>query len=151
MLTPCTGTVETPWGRLFVIVGERGLQRVQFDAPDGPALAGAWAEAFAAYLAQQPFPPDLPVDLTGLPPFAARVLAACREIPCGHTMTYGALAAAVGAPGAARAVGQVMARNPVPLVIPCHRVLGAGGRLTGFSGGLAWKRALLAHEGVEIG
>lgn len=150
MFQPCTGTVVTPWGRLFVEVSERGLQRVSFDGPEAPPLTGPWAEAFAGYLAGQPFPADLPVDLTGVPAFMQRVLAACRQIPFGATMSYGALAVAVGSPKAARAVGQAMARNPIPLVIPCHRVLGADGRLTGFRGGKDWKRALLAHEGVGM-
>ncbi len=65
-------------------------------------------------------------------------------------MTYGELAQAVGRPKAARAVGQVLARNPFPLLIPCHRVVGTGHRLTGFRGGLAWKEYLLAHEGWRI-
>lgn len=78
------------------------------------------------------------------------MLDACRAIPFGETRTYAALAAAVGSPGAARAVGRIMAGNPVPLVIPCHRVLGTNGRLTGYRGGLAWKRALLMHEGILL-
>jgi methylated-DNA-[protein]-cysteine S-methyltransferase len=142
--------VATPWGRLFVSIGEYGLRRVVFDGPDAPPLDGPWADAFAGYLARQPFPHELPIDLAGVPPFTRRVLAACREIHFGETCSYRELAAAVGAPGAARAVGQALARNPVPVVIPCHRVLGAGDQLTGFLGGLAWKHALLAHEGVKI-
>ena len=140
-------TVQTPWGPLGVEIGIRGVRRVswEFDPAD-PPLTGAWAEVFAAYLAGHPIPTDLPVDLTGVTPFRQRVLAVCREIPFGATTTYAALAACVGSPQAARAVGQAMATNPVPLIIPCHRVLGAHGRLTGFRGGLAWKRALLEHE-----
>lgn len=144
-----SGTVQTPWGLLFVEVGERGLRRVDFAGVPAAPLAGPWAEAFAAYLAGVPFPAALPVDLTECPDFTLRVLEACRAIPFGDTRSYTELAAAVGRPHAARAVGQVMARNPVPLVIPCHRVLGARHRLTGFRGGLAWKRALLAHEGHD--
>ena len=79
------GTVVTPWGRLFVEVGEKGLRRVAFDAPEAPPLDGPWAAAFAGYLARQPFPGDLPIDLAGVPPFARRVLAACRTIPFGET------------------------------------------------------------------
>jgi len=150
MQTTVSGSVQTPWGPLFVEVSGQGVRRVRFDGPAAPPLAGPWAEAFAAYLAGQPFPPDLPVALPALSPFAQRVLAACRAIPFGETRTYAQLAVAVGAPGAARAVGRVLAGNPVPLVIPCHRVVGAGGRLTGFLGGLGWKRALLVHEGGII-
>lgn len=146
----CSGTVATPWGRLLVSVGERGLMRVVFDGPAAPPLQGPWADAFAEYVQGQPFPVDLPIDLAELPPFSQRVLTACRAIPFGETRTYGQLAAAIGAPGAARAVGGALARNPVPVVIPCHRVLGSNGRLTGFLGDLAWKRALLAHEGIRV-
>lgn len=143
-----SGIVETPWGRLAVEVGVAGLRRVIFDAPDGPPLCGMWATAFADYLAGQPFPDDLPVDLRNLPSFTQRVLAACRAIPFGSVTTYAALAHEVDC-HSPRAVGQALGRNPIPLVIPCHRVIGANGRLTGFRGGLEWKRALLAHEGTR--
>lgn len=95
------------------------------------------------------------VDLTRIPlahrwstPFQQRVVLATRQIPIGATCTYQALASAAGSPGAARAVGQVMATNPVPLLMPCHRVLAAGGRLGGFSAptGLEFKCRLLALE-----
>lgn len=140
------GTVVTPWGRLAIEVREFGLRAVHFDGPDGPALGGPWAEAFTAYLAKQPFPLDLPVDLSGVPAFSRRVLEACRQIPFGAVTTYAELAKELGCPRGARAVGQALARNPVPLVIPCHRVVGASGQLTGFAGGLDWKRNLLLHE-----
>ena len=135
----------------MLIVGGRGLRRVIFDGPEGAALSGPWADAFISYLRGQPFPPALPVDLDGLPPFTRRVLEACRTIPFGETRSYRELAAMAGNPRAAQAVGQALARNPTPVVIPCHRVIGADGQLAGFTGGLTWKRALLAHEGIEIG
>lgn len=93
---------------------------------------------------------DVRLDLSSSPPFHARVYAALRTIGPGQTVTYGELAARVGSPGAARAVGQAVARNPWLLLVPCHRVLGAGGRMGGFSapGGVATKRRLLALEGV---
>jgi len=88
------------------------------------------------------------LDLAGVPAFHRRVYAAARAIPIGATCTYGELARSLGAPGAARAVGQALARNPVPLIVPCHRVLGANGRAGGFSasGGAATKLRLLAIE-----
>jgi len=89
------------------------------------------------------------IDLSGVPPFHRKVLAAARRIPCGRTVTYGELARRAGSPRAARAAGQAMAHNPVPLIVPCHRVVAAGGGLGGFGGGLALKRRLLALEGVE--
>lgn len=91
---------------------------------------------------------DTPVDLQTCTEFQRRVLEACRTIPWGQTWTYAQLAAAAGYPGAARAVGQCMAANPIPLVIPCHRVVGSDGRLRGYSGpgGLAMKLRLLQLE-----
>jgi methylated-DNA-[protein]-cysteine S-methyltransferase len=91
----------------------------------------------------------LSLDLDYLTPFGRRVAAACRSIPRGEVRSYGDLAAACGSPGAARAVGSVMARNRIPLVVPCHRVVGASGSLGGYSApdGLRMKRRLLALEG----
>ncbi len=96
---------------------------------------------------------NLPLDLDGVPAFHHTVYDACRKIDWGKTLTYGALAAQVDAPGAARAVGQAMARNPLPIVIPCHRVLARGQRMGGFSayGGAITKERLLALEGVHPG
>lgn len=90
----------------------------------------------------------IPLDLSGLPPFRRRVLEESRRIPAGETRSYGELARAAGSPGAARAVGQAMAQNPCPLIVPCHRVLAADGTLCGFSahGGLALKERLLDME-----
>lgn len=144
-----TGSIETPWGRLGFVIGEAGLRRVIFDAPPAPALTGDWADALAAYCAGNPIPIALPVDLTGIPPFTRRVLEACRAIPFGVTTTYAGLARELGCPQAARAIGQALARNPVPIAIPCHRVIGADGHLTGFLGGLTWKCQLLQHEGID--
>jgi methylated-DNA-[protein]-cysteine S-methyltransferase len=90
---------------------------------------------------------DFPLVLAGNA-FERRVWEALRAIPYGTTITYGELAARLGAPGAARAVGAANGRNPIAIVVTCHRVIGAGGKLTGYGGGLARKRALLAHEGA---
>jgi methylated-DNA-[protein]-cysteine S-methyltransferase len=91
---------------------------------------------------------EVVIDQRHLTPFGRRVVAACRRIPLGQTRSYGQLAAICGSPGAARAVGQVMAKNRYPLVVPCHRVLAAGGALGGFSApqGRSMKRRLLALE-----
>jgi O-6-methylguanine DNA methyltransferase len=91
---------------------------------------------------------DIPLALDHLSTFQRRVVAACRSIPRGRTSTYGKLAAAAGSSGAARAVGQVMRGNRTPLVVPCHRVVAAGGKLGGFSApqGLSLKRRLLDLE-----
>lgn len=83
-----------------------------------------------------------------LSPFRRAVLQVAAEIPFGATWTYGEVAARAGSPGGARAVGGAMGANPLPVVIPCHRVVAAGGRIGGFTGGVSLKRALLRHEGV---
>jgi len=88
---------------------------------------------------------DVPLAAEGTP-FQHQVWAALREIPFGETTSYGAIASALGKPTASRAVGMANGRNPLPIVVPCHRVIGANGQLTGYSGGLACKRWLLAHE-----
>jgi len=95
---------------------------------------------------------DIAVDLDGMGPFARRVYAAARAIPPGQTMTYGEIAEVLARPGAARAVGQALGKNPIPLIIPCHRVLAAGGKPGGFSaaGGLTTKARMLDVEGVRI-
>ena len=93
---------------------------------------------------------DLSLDLRGLPPFTVSVLSELARVPFGETTTYGALAARVGRPRAARAVGTVMNRNRIPIVLPCHRVVGAGGALVGYAGGLDRKSALLTLEGALI-
>jgi methylated-DNA-[protein]-cysteine S-methyltransferase len=95
---------------------------------------------------------DVQIDLTHLTPFANRVVKACRRIQWGQTASYRTLADAAGSAGAARAVGQVMAGNRTPLIVPCHRVISSGGRLGGFSApqGLAMKRKLLALESATL-
>jgi methylated-DNA-[protein]-cysteine S-methyltransferase len=95
---------------------------------------------------------DTPLSLDHLTMFGASVTAACRRIPSGRTSTYGELAAQCGSPGAARAVGSVMAKNRYPLIVPCHRVLAAGGELGGYSApdGLTMKRRLLAMENASL-
>ncbi len=90
------------------------------------------------------------LDFAGIGGFTRRVLMADHAIPRGRVMTYGGLAERLGVPGGGRAVGNVMARNPFPLIIPCHRVVGSDGNLHGFGGGLPMKRALLAMEGVAF-
>lgn len=132
--------------------------RLQRSAPEAREIAPppeirAAIDGIVALLAGTPV--DLtavPLDLTDVPPFHRRIYAVARAIPPGATMTYGEIAERVGAPGAARAVGQAMGRNPFPLVMPCHRVLAAGNRPGGFSapGGVTTKRRLLAIEGVAL-
>lgn len=145
-------------GRIAIIASGTGLVRVEFLAAASPKVKtagdGAAAEIRDYALRELAAYPDggvlaCPVDLDGLPPFRRRALIALRKVGRGKTISYGALAARVGSPGAARAVGSACANNPVPLWVPCHRVLAGGGKLGGFSGGLDVKRALLRLEGVE--
>jgi O-6-methylguanine DNA methyltransferase len=95
---------------------------------------------------------DVAVDLEGVAPFARQVYEAAREIPPGETRTYGEIAKTVGQPAAAQEVGQALSKNPIPIIIPCHRVAAAGGKLGGFSapGGPATKAKLLALEGAPV-
>jgi len=95
---------------------------------------------------------DVPLDMSGVPDFQQQVYAVIRSLPRGVTMTYGEIAARIGAPGGAQAVGQAMGHNPFPIVVPCHRVLGAGGANGGFSapGGVDTKLKLLAIEGATL-
>lgn len=96
---------------------------------------------------------DIPVDPTGIPEFHRRAYEFIRTVPPGETTTYGEVARAVGAPGSAQAVGQAMGANPYPVVVPCHRVLGAGGKVGGFSAGAgaATKLRMLGIEGAAPG
>jgi methylated-DNA-[protein]-cysteine S-methyltransferase len=95
---------------------------------------------------------DTALDLEGVPPFHRRVYDIALTIPPGRTLTYGEIAKALGEPGAAQAVGQALGRNPIPVIVPCHRVLGAGGWTGGFSAGdgVATKLKLLAIEGLDL-
>jgi methylated-DNA-[protein]-cysteine S-methyltransferase len=108
------------------------------------------ARAFRRYFAGDRHALDrLAVDPGGTP-FQAKVWKRLRAIPAGRTMTYGELADAVGAPGAARAAGGAVGSNPIPVIIPCHRVVGSDRKLTGFGGGLERKLWLLEHEGAAM-
>lgn len=124
-----------------------GLSRHAQSAAD--PLVGPLIERLQAYAAGdgEDFA-DVRIDTAPMTAFGLRVIVACRRISYGQTRSYGQLAAAIGSPRAARAVGNCMAGNRVPIVVPCHRVVAAGGRLGGFSapGGLRLKRRLLALE-----
>lgn len=162
------GIQPSPAGSLGMVAGERGLveilllpssafllQQLRARHPyarEGDAQLLRYAgEQMQAYFQGQRRAFDLPLDLSGLSSFTLRVLQTLQGIPFGTTVSYGQLAQLAGHPGAARAVGGAMAANPFPLVIPCHRVLGSGGKLGGYSGGegVVTKKWLLAFEGVR--
>lgn len=119
------------------------------DAVEGPESEVTGAEAMRRWMEGDPKSlAEVPVDLSGAPPFAAKVYRELRKVGPGETVTYGELARRAGSPGAARAVGRAMATNPLAPFIPCHRVVGHDGSLTGFSapGGIDFKGRLLASE-----
>jgi methylated-DNA-[protein]-cysteine S-methyltransferase len=115
---------------------------------EDPGAFGEIAAALDARLAGATDAPEVAVAFRGGTAFQRRVWEELRTIPRGRTLTYGGLAARLGKPGAARAVGAAVARNPVSIVVPCHRVVGSDGSLTGYAGGVERKRALLAMEGA---
>ncbi len=159
---------QAPFGPLWVSASPEGLIRIDIGGHSAPlAPPPAEAEAHGAHIVLQaaldelntyfrsnsePFRFTVPVDweALGLTPFQRRVLEETYQIPWGCVVTYGALARAVGNPAAARAVGRALAMNPVPIVIPCHRVVAASGALQGFSAGMDVKAFLLRHEGTLI-
>jgi methylated-DNA-[protein]-cysteine S-methyltransferase len=159
--------VESAIGPLFLAATDRGLCRVAFQ-PEPDEYLDRLAHAFGArvlrsrssvdharrqldeYFAGTRRGFELDTDLRGAAPFAQRVLGELSRVPFGQTTTYGALAQRVDAPRAARAVGTVMNRNPIAIVLPCHRVVGSNGSLTGYAGGLELKERLLRLEGVLL-
>ncbi|MCB1960031.1 MAG: methylated-DNA--[protein]-cysteine S-methyltransferase [Rhodocyclaceae bacterium] len=143
---------ETPLGVCQVRAMDAGLLSARFDdaactLPASPLCEDA-ARQIRAYLAGTRRAFDLPLSPRGTP-FQQSVWAALQGLPYGVTTHYGALAASLGRPTAARAVGAAVGKNPLWLIIPCHRVIGCDGALTGYAGGLPLKRALLALEGVD--
>jgi methylated-DNA-[protein]-cysteine S-methyltransferase len=155
--------VESPVGELLVAATDRGLCRIWF-GPEGQEEE--LARLFGLRVLRSPLDDvrreldeyfdgtrrkfDLPLDLR-VAAFHEQVLRELALVPYGITTTYGALAGKVGRPRAARAVGTVMNRNPIPIVLPCHRVLGSNGSLTGYAGGLDMKLKLLQLEGAILG
>ncbi len=152
----------TPDGEFLAGYSENGLTELSFPHPGGrsaraakkeiiPAKMRGWHAATEAALkkilagrAPVKFPP---LDLVGTD-FQKKVWHALRKISFGQTKSYGKIARAIGRPKAVRAVGGACGANPIPVLIPCHRVLAANGKIGGFSGGLEWKRRLLAREGI---
>jgi methylated-DNA-[protein]-cysteine S-methyltransferase len=161
---------DTPIGACGVAWSEHGVTRLQLPASSRSATEGRLARG-----AQADDPPpsvaavitevqryldgtqvdfaSVALDLPDAVPFHRRVYDAARAVGWGETASYGDLAREIGAPGEAREVGQALARNPIPLIIPCHRILTSDGKLGGFSapGGAATKERLLALEGVRVG
>jgi O-6-methylguanine DNA methyltransferase len=164
---------DTPIGRCAVGWGERGIVAIQL--PEArPAETRARLLMRLPGARETPPPPEVEkalegiqslmrgeasdlasvvLDMNGIPPFHRRVYEMARTVPPGDTLSYGEVASRLGVPGSARAVGQALGRNPFPIVVPCHRVLAAGGKLGGFSanGGVSTKLRMLAIEGARAG
>jgi methylated-DNA-[protein]-cysteine S-methyltransferase len=150
--------VESPVGPLRLVGGNAGLAGILWEKQDPadsgfvldhehdrhPVLRQA-ARELREYFAGERREFSVPLDFTGTA-FQNKVWRALRSIPFGETRSYGELAAEIGAPKASRAVGAANGRNPIPIILPCHRVIGSSGSLTGFGGGLPMKKQLLAHE-----
>jgi len=153
--------LATPIGELTLTASDTALTGVHFATsrhgppPRPPTLEGASEvlaparEQLEEYFANVRTTFDLPLEAAGSP-FERRVWAMLRDIPYGTTTSYGVLARRLGEPNASRAVGAANGRNPIPIIVPCHRVVGARGELTGFGGGLDRKLWLLEHEGSYL-
>lgn len=148
---PSFCTLDSPLGILVIRGDAEGIASIGFgleksDPPASvPSLLEEAARQLAAYFASARQSFDLPLHWHGTP-FETRVWQYLLTIPFGETRTYGQLAGSLGAPGSARAVGTANSRNPLAIVVPCHRVVGTGGKLTGYAGGLWRKEWLLRHE-----
>ncbi len=158
---------QTDFGWVGAAASSRGLVRVTLPQPSQGQASQGFEDEFGpptpeaalsaplrdlrrrpvAYYRGEAVAFDDPLDPSVGTPFQRRVWEALRNVPRGQVISYGELARRVGSPGAARAVGQAMAHNPCPVVIPCHRVVGSGGSLTGFGGGLEMKARMLKMEG----
>jgi methylated-DNA-[protein]-cysteine S-methyltransferase len=160
------GSMDSPVGELLVAVTDRGLVRVAFssEAEDQvltelaarvsprvlrvPRRTDEVRRELDEYFAGDRRRFDVPVDWTLVRGFAQGVLRATAQVPFGETTTYRLVAEAAGSPRASRAAGNALGSNPIPIVVPCHRVLHSGGGLGGYAGGLDRKRTLLTLEGV---
>ncbi len=155
--------VDSPLGPLFVATTQAGLCRVAYDATAeqeeerlarhfglrvlrSPGALDGTRRELDEYFGGERRSFDLPLDLRLVGEFSRAVLEQLRLVPYGEVTTYGALAARSGKPQAARAVGTIMNRNPIPIVLPCHRVVGSTGKLVGYGGGLHRKQHLLELE-----
>ena len=149
------GLVESPYGRLRATVTDKGVRELSFGyrgsgRQQTTALLDEVRRQLEEYFSGTRRQFDLPLDLNGISTFARDVLDRVRAIPYGSVASYSSIAGSSGSPGAARAVGNVMATNPIPILIPCHRVVRANGSLGRYGGGDRMKRALLALEGFAV-
>lgn len=165
LIDVAVGTVDSPIGELFVAVTPKGLACIGFDGQDRAELEDRFAEDLSPRVlasaratddvrrqldeyfggARHSF--ELRVDHRLMSPFVRQVMFETAKVPFGSVSTYGAVASRIHRPDAARAVGAALGSNPIPIVLPCHRIIGASGKLTGYAGGLLRKEFLLRLEG----
>lgn len=138
---------------LSVEIGPHGVRRIEFGARGAhrhsSALMHETIRQLQAFFTGELKSFDVPLEIVGTD-FQKRVWRALQTIPYGQTRSYSQIAAQIGAPRAMRAVGAANGRNPIPIIVPCHRVIGASGSLVGFGGGLEWKRLLLDLEATYV-
>ena len=146
-------TLETPVGRICICADETGICALRFGAEteknDASALLDMAQKQLEEYFAGRRKVFSVPLSIHATP-FRERIWAELLKIPYGETISYGELARRAGNAGACRAVGMANHANPLPIFIPCHRVVGADGRLTGYAGGLEIKKILLEIEGTHV-
>jgi methylated-DNA-[protein]-cysteine S-methyltransferase len=168
--------VDSPVGPLRLVATERGLALISFAASESEdATVAELARRGLAPRPEAAAPPaarrvldlaraeldeyfagrrrdfDLPLDWWGVSPFTRHTLEATAAVPFGRLETYGGIAGRIGKPGASRAVGNALGANPLPVIVPCHRIVAARGGIGGYTGGLGIKQRLLAIEGVALG
>jgi methylated-DNA-[protein]-cysteine S-methyltransferase len=143
--------IPTPVGRLEIVTRDGRLRELSFTTakPTRAAAYGPLGSDLTRYLSGESTDfADVALDLDGATPFERCVYEATKRVPFGKVATYGQIARAIGKPKASRAVGQALGKNPIAIVIPCHRIISSDGGLGGFSAGLPYKRKLLRLEGV---
>jgi methylated-DNA-[protein]-cysteine S-methyltransferase len=158
-------SVRTPAGTITVVCSAAGLREVHLGAAETrrrearargirfvrrPRWTAGAKAALQRFVAGRAVPATLPLDLACGTPFQRRVWEATRAVPWGEVVSYAEIARRAGAPRAVRAVGNALGDNPVPIVVPCHRVVHSGGSIGGFTSGLDWKRYLLSLEGGQL-
>ena len=160
---------ESPFGKIYLAVSPHGICRVSSESQSITQFAEEVEEIYPSmeiifnndliselitklddYFSGGRHNIDFPLDLNSMTPFGKRVLIACSKVGYGETLSYGELALRAGSPRASRAVGTVMSKNPLPIVIPCHRVISASGKIGGYTGGLHKKRLLMSIEGIAV-
>ena len=160
---------ESPFGKIYLAVSPHGICRVSSESQSITQFAEEVEEIYPTmeiifnndliselitklddYFSGRQHNIDFPLDLNSMTPFGKKVLIACSKVGYGETLSYGELALRAGSPRASRAVGTVMSKNPLPIVIPCHRVISASGKIGGYTGGLHKKRLLMTIEGITV-